>query len=131
MSEDLIDVAHRARRCLRDHGNVHRKAAKAMGMAEPTFRRHLRVLDFPVEALAAYRNGRISQTLMWKLANQPRDRQEAMWELLRKEGRLKHEDLKALRDEPDVLVRRLQVTVRKLGAAGLSRERILELVAQA
>jgi len=129
--EDLIDLGHRAKRALNACNGVHHKAAKMLGLTEPTFRRHLRILEFPVEALYAYREGRISRTLMWKLTNQPRDRQEAMWELLRKKGRLRHEDLKALKNEPDVLMRRLQATARKLEAAGLSRERILELVAQA
>lgn len=129
--EDLIDLGHRAKRALDACNGVHHKAAKMLGLTEPTFRRHLRILEFPVEALYAYREGRISRTLMEKLVMQPAERREALWVVLRRQGRLKHSDLRELTDEPTVLVQRLQATVRKLRERGMSERRIHDLVSRA
>lgn len=134
--DDLVELAHTAQRAMRHFGNP-RRAAKAMSetisrrISAPTLLRYCAILDFPPHAIAAYRHGNISNTLMMKLTTQPPEKQAALWDKLWREGRLIMADLQALRDEPQVLVRRLQATARKLKEQGVSEQRIKELIEQA
>lgn len=128
---DLIDTAHLANRRMQDARGDKRKAAKSMGLTVPRMNRYLTLLTFPLEAIKAYRDGRISETLMWKLTVQPRDKLAQLWAVLSREGRLKHDDLKTLKGEPTVVIKQLQSAVRKLRAAGLDDERILDLMNEA
>lgn len=131
MSDDHLSLAHRCQRCLESYGGDAARAAKAMGMTVPTFRRYLAVLGLPVEMIAAYRQGSISQTLLWKLPRQPAAKLAALLHVLKQEGRLRHADLNALKGEPKTLMERFQATARQLKRGGMSEERLCELVRQA
>lgn len=131
MSDDHLSLAYQAHRCLENYAGDKRRAANAMGMTLPTFNRHLSLLDLPADFIAAYRKGKLSRTLLWKLPRQPRETLIVLLGILQQNQELKHSDLNALKGESEALMERFRATARKLKKGGMSNERLYELVRQA